>query len=401
MEQKRWHAGLILAILALTYGLIFMERTAPGLVTPDLLRQFHISPSTLSLMTLGQYLVYALLQIPVALGARRFRPEYLLALGAIADGGGTLIFSLSHSFAMVVFSRVVVGIGDAFIWLNIVAVLARWFSFGVFGRVLGITGMSGNLGALVATIPLAVWVEASGWRAPFFVMGLVLMGLAIVNWGIFTRLSPVHPDLRAAPEAVPWKPVFRRRRSLAAVCLAHFGLMGPFLGFVSLLAVPYLRQHYHLSEVAASTFLAFGLLGSLGGGPIGGWLTDTFGVRKPYAAISLLNVAVWAILAFGPVRLSVPFLAFLFAMLGFANGASVLTFAMVRERFSGDEVGLASGIANMSGFFGAVLVPLVMGWALAHGASRWQLAVPLPFAAAAAVGCLLLVFSGETANSSR
>ncbi|NMP20887.1 MFS transporter [Sulfobacillus harzensis] len=389
MESRRWQAILILLVLALTYGLIFMERTAPGLVTPELMRQFHLTPGILSLMTIGQYLVYAVLQIPVALGARRFRAEHLLVVGTVFDGMGTVMFGLSHSFSMVVVSRVLVGLGDALIWLNIVAVLARWFSFGIFGRVLGITGMSGNVGALVATIPLAVWVEASGWRAPFAVMGWTLIALAAASFVIFWRLRPMHPEVRVPQERAPWDQVFRQRRELWAVALGHFGLMGPFLGFVSLYAVPYLRTNYGLNEVAASTFLAFGLAGALLGGPPAGMLADKWGVRRPYAAVTVLNALVWVVLAV--FRLPLSLMAVLFILLGAANGAAVLTFATVRERFPNPAQGLASGIANTAGFLGAVLVPAGMGLALSlHASPRVELMVAVPFALSASlVGVLL------------
>lgn len=391
MERSRTHALVILSTVAAIYGLIFMERTAPGLVTPELLVLFHISPAVLSLMTMGQYMVYAALQIPVAVGGARFRPERLLVIGAVADGLGTVMFAESHSFAMIIASRVVVGVGDALIWLNIVSVLARWFSYGVFGRVLGITAMAGNIGAIIATVPLALWIDASGWRLPFGVMGGALIVLAVAAALIFGRLTPAHPDLGVKRPDVPWARVFLSGRQIISVCLAHFGLMGPFLGFVSLLAVPYLRQNYHFSEVSAGTFLAFGLLGSLVGGPMGGFLADRFGVARPYRAISMLNLAAWTTIVIWPMDLSPILLALVFAVLGMANGASVLTFAAVRERYAVPSVGLASGVANTAGFLSAVLVPFLMGLALSlHQSSRVELAVVIPFAVIGIMGTAAL-----------
>ena len=52
---------------------------------------------------------------------------------------------------------------------------------------------------------------------------------------------------------------------------------------------------------------------------------------------------------------------FLFIAIGFGNGASSLTFAIVRESFSVKEVGVVTGFANMGGFTSAVLLPIIFG----------------------------------------
>ncbi len=378
-----------------------MERTAPGLVTGQLLTTFHITVTTLSWMTMGQYLIYALLQIPVALGARRFRPERLLVIGTLADGFGTLLFGSSHSFGLIIVSRVMVGLGDALIWLNIVAVLGRWFSFGVFGRVLGLTAMAGNLGALIATVPLAVWIDRAGWRLPFIVMGAVLITLAMVSFMIFTKLSPAQ-ELVVSDRPVPWGDVFGRTRQIASIAVTHFGIMGPFLGFISIFAVPYLRQTYHYSEVSAGAFLALGLVGSLAGGPIAGLLSDFYGVRRPYRVIAVANVLAWGLLITWPHGLTPWLLGLVFVILGFATGSSVLTFAAARQLFSPEGTGLASGTANTAGFLSAVLVPGAMGVIIAshHGARMEMLAV-LPFALCGLLGTLMLDSVREPRRSAR
>lgn len=48
-------------------------------------------------------------------------------------------------------------------------------------------------------------------------------------------------------------------------------------------------------------------------------------------------------------------------IIGFGNGASSLTFAVVRESFPIQQVGVVSGFANMGGFLSAVLLPSVFG----------------------------------------
>jgi len=367
-ESPRALFGVFLTV-ALIYGLIFMERTAPGLVTPELLHLYRVSPAVLSLMTLAQYFVYATLQVPVTWVGQRWPAEALLVAGAVLDGVGTVLFGLSHTFFTVVLSRGVVGLGDALIWLNIVQVLARRFSPGIFGRIIGLVAMTGNIGAIFGTFPLAVWIQGSGWRTPFLAMGGFLIAMAAVSWGVFFRWAPAPGATARVRRGLPWQALWQKRRRLWGPVLGHWGMMGPFLGFVSLLAVPYLETVHHVGRVTASLYMAAGLLGSLLGGPLGGFLADRFGVVWPYRFVAVENAVAWMIWAWGSAWFPHWALLTLFGLTGLANGASVLTFAVTRHFFPLEEQGLAAGLANTAGFLAAVLVPLGMGLWISRGGS--------------------------------
>ena len=59
-------------------------------------------------------------------------------------------------------------------------------------------------------------------------------------------------------------------------------------------------------------------------------------------------------------------LIILFFIIGYGNGASALTFAIVRQSFDIKEVGVVSGFANTGGFLSAVLLPSIFGKVLDH-----------------------------------
>ena len=81
---------------------------------------------------------------------------------------GTLVYSLGSNEVVFLFARLLVGIGDAAIWVNLVLILSQWFKVREFIGLLGIAGMAGSLGFLLATVPFSAWITVSGWRAPFF-----------------------------------------------------------------------------------------------------------------------------------------------------------------------------------------------------------------------------------------
>lgn len=404
-------SGPIVLLLAVIFGLIFMQRTGPGLVGPTLIRTFHVTPVVLSAMTVVQYLAYAVLQIPVGYWGQRYGPERFIVLGTVLDGVGTLVFGGAPSFAWIVVARFLVGIGDGFIWLNLVMVLARRVPPATYGRALGLVQMGGTTGALMASIPLAGWIEAAGWRLPFVVMGVVL-----VAFGVLSRRwlgVPAGGRFAAAPEGPPIGRHVRTALGYGARTLAPmatgFGFMGSFMGFSSLMLVPYLEGAYGLSRVGSSALEAAALVGMFFAAPLVGAVSDRVGRKGPLVALGLVNVLVWALMATRPTGLPGPVLVAVFAAMGCsAGGILVLMFASLREVQAPEDIGVASGLANAANFVAAGVVPLAMGAVL----TRWgalpvdprfglMLLPPLIAALVGLVGALRMPVGGQQPAAAR
>ena len=71
--------------------------------------------------------VYTGLQIPMGILADRFGPNLFLIIGATLTGIGTILYSLGTHEFILFFSRILTGVGDATIWVNMVLILAKWF----------------------------------------------------------------------------------------------------------------------------------------------------------------------------------------------------------------------------------------------------------------------------------
>ena len=164
-SRFRW---VVFASVLVTYLLMASQRTAPGLITDQVMREFHVTASTIGLLTSIQFFVYTGLQIPMGILADRYGPNFFLIVGAILTGLGTIIYSLgTHEFVLF-FARILTGIGDATIWVNMVLILGQWFKVKEFVRLIGFAGMAGSLGFLLATVPFTAWIGLLGWRAAFF-----------------------------------------------------------------------------------------------------------------------------------------------------------------------------------------------------------------------------------------
>ena len=108
-KQNSKYRWVVFAAVMLTYLLMASQRTAPGLITDQVMRDFKVTASTIGLLTSIQFLVYTGLQIPMGLLADRFGPNYLLVIGATLTGIGTVIYSLGTNEFALFFARMLIG----------------------------------------------------------------------------------------------------------------------------------------------------------------------------------------------------------------------------------------------------------------------------------------------------
>jgi MFS family permease len=367
--SRNW---LIATLVSLSYLLAFMQRTGPGVIANRLQTEFHVSSAVLGTMTSIQYLLYMLLQIPVGLFGDRFGPEKLLVTGVFLDGAGTLVFAHSHSFMFLLAGRAIVGIGDALIYVNIVLILGKRFVPQVFGSLLGIVGTAGNVGALLTTLPFAAWTEIEGWRVPFTILGSIIVVVAMIDF-VSLGAKP-NPEVEPSTHIRLKKAKMPTRKALAltirdkvswATFACHFGACGTYIGFVSLWAVPYFLNVYHVSQTGSTVFTLIAFIGGVLGGPIAGAVSDKMkSRRKPYIVLQAAATLAWATI---PAWLGAPpvWISYLMMFIvGFVSGGCLLTFAVIRDQVPIERAGVVSGFANTGGFLSAVLLPVLFGGVL-------------------------------------
>lgn len=374
-QNSRFRWGVFVSVL-LTYLLMSSQRTAPGLITEQVMKDFHVTATTIGLLTSMQFFVYTSLQIPMGILADRFGPNFFLIIGAIVTGLGTIIYSLgTHEFVLF-FARILTGIGDATIWVNLVLILSQWFKVKEFVRLIGIAGMTGSLGFLLATVPFSAWIDLLGWRAAFFSAGVALCLTGILLYIVLVKKPrqlfhnesvTVKDEIQRQDISMLLKKRIVSNRQAWALFFCHFGVVGGYVGFISSWAVPYGMTMYGMTRLDASQLIMVGLIGALIGAPLTSWIASRLEtIKRPYVIVHFIILTSWS--AFLLFKGNPPFfmLVMLFFIIGFGFGASALTFAVVRQSFPIWESGLVSGFANTGGFLSAVLLPGLFGKVLDH-----------------------------------
>lgn len=402
-SRYRW---VVFTSVLFAYFLIVSQRTAPGLITDQLMKDFKISASTIGLLTSIQFLAYAGLQIPIGILSDRFGPNLFLIGGAVLNGLGTFLYSLAPNEGVLFIARLLVGMGDATIWVNLVLILGRWFKVKEFVGLLGLAGMSGSLGFLMATVPFSAWIALSGWRPPFFTVGILLMITGFMLYFILVKRPKqlgIHSTKKKSAvierekTIVILRRIFSHRQAWAAF-LCHFGVVGTYVGFIGSWAVPYGMHVYSMSRSAASQLIMIGLFGAIVGAPLTSWISSRIeSIKRPYVIVQLMVLLSWAVFLMFSGKPPFFLLIILFLMIGYGNGASSLTFAIVRKSFPMKEVGVVSGVANTGGFLSAVLLPTIFGKVLDHfhaaGSSvgyHYGFFIPVIFSSLGVLGVMMI-----------
>ncbi|WP_243787790.1 MFS transporter [Saccharopolyspora gloriosae] len=376
-------AWLVWGVGAACYFVALFHRASLGVAAPDALVRFSAGPGVLALFSALQLGVYLVLQVPSGLLADRLGPRRVITGGVVALAVGSAVFAVSGSILGGVTGRVLIGIGDAFMFTNVLRVAAQWFPAERYGRVAALTGLVGGLGQVLSTVPLTSALHGLGWMPTFLGAAALTAVLAVVAAGVI-RDQPAGRVAEAAEGAA--ERIGRTLRLVVAqrgtkhAFWVHFVLLSQFLAITTLWGAPWLTGAQGVAGGTAGALLLVSAVGFILGSLVASqWIAGRPRRRERYTlAMSVLVVVAWSLIVAWPGVLSAPVLVIVLGVLGFGGGAAMLAFDGAREANAVHRSGAASGVVNMGGFLAAVLIQVFVGAVLevvselpAVAAYRW------------------------------
>lgn len=370
-------AWLTWGLLASLYFVGFFQRVAPAVMVDELMRDFQIAATLLGNLSAVYFYAYAAMQIPSGLLADAIGPRRVGAAAALVAALGTLLFAQAESLWLAYLGRGLIGASVAVAFVACMKLAGHWFAANRFATVTGVALLIGNLGGILAGMPLAAAVAGAGWRSAMLVSAGVTLLLALAVW-LWVRDDPSERGYasHAHPEAL--NNAMSPGRALKSVIgerdtwLLFFAgglIAAPVLTFAGLWGVPYLVQVHGMGRGQAASFTTAMLLGFAVGGPLLGALSDRLGRRKlPYLAAAIASALLWALFLLLP-ELSAAARYLLFAAIGFTAGGLIIGFAFAREANHPGAGGTVGGVVNMSVVGFAAIQQSLLGWILDR---HWQ-----------------------------
>jgi MFS family permease len=371
-RARRRSGWLVWGFAAGLYFVAVFHRMVLGVAALEAERRYHVGAGALSAFTAVQLGVYLAMQVPVGLAADRIGPRRSLAAGMTAIAVGEAVFALSGTLGAGLAGRALIGLGDAFIFVNVLRVAHTWFPPSRAALLTALTSLLGALGQLLTTVPAHLALDGLGWTATFAGAAAVTALLAAGALGV-VRDAPAAPaEPREAPGhdrvLATLRAAWRQRRTRLGFW-AHFGLMTPFVTMTALWGYPWLVEAQGLSHATAASWLAFAVVALAIAAPFVGRL----GGRGPYMQVrmalvtgTLLVVAWAAVLGWPDARPPHALILAALAISGVGSAVSVVAFMLARAGNPEHVAGSATGLVNCGGFLAGSVAILAAGVLLGH-----------------------------------
>lgn len=363
-SKKSW---LVFAVAVTAYISAVAQRTSFGVAGLEATERFGASASILATFSVVQLLVYSSGQVPVGLLLDKVGPRVMITGGTVLMTIGQAFLAYAENVPQGLVGRVLVGAGDAMVFVSVLRLLPMWFSSSRIPMLTQITGTVGQLGQLISLIPFHAVLVRIGWT-PAFTMLSALAFVTLVLAITFIRNG--YPGPTNSDE----KQLKTKQRLIAAWrqpgtrlgFWTHFSTAFMVNVFLLTWGFPFLVEGHGVPGAIASGLMSIFVIVAIVIGPILGALTARYPAQRSKIALSIVVTMslMWVVVLLWPGPAPLWLLIILMAAIAAGGPASAISFDFARTFNPPNLMGTATGLVNVGGFFGAFVCMYIVGLVL-------------------------------------
>jgi MFS transporter, ACS family, hexuronate transporter len=366
------------ALLSITFGIVFFDRNALGFLMPFVQPELGLSKTQVGLLSSALSLTWAFAAFHVGLLADRTgRHKTILVLSTLMFSACSFLSGIASSFAALLGARLLMGLAEGGIMPISQALIAAEVRPQYRGLAMGVTQNFGSnlLGSFAAPVLLTAFAQDYGWRRAFFLAGVpgLVAALLIARWVRNPRIEQTASEA-GSPAAAKSRDAALADRNVTLCWLIAVLLVSYLVVCWSFMPL-YLTQVRHLDPQTGGW-----LMGTLGiSATVGAFLVSGLSDRVGRRPLVILMPVVGTLLPLGAMFFhgSLWLLAAIFFVGWGLNGVCPLVMATIPSE-SVDPHYRAAAIGRCMGrpeFLGGVLSPFLAGYAADHTGAG--LAAPL------------------------
>jgi len=187
MKYRHRVLGLLILLFAITY----IDRVAISVAGPRMQEELGIDPVGWGWVTAMFTLSYCIFEVPTGTLGDRIGPRRVLTRVVLWWSAFTSLTGLVSSYRLLLLTRFCFGAGEAGAFPNASIVASRWFPKTQRASISGVMLMASQIGGGVAPLLVVPIQIRYGWRASFYVFGIVGAVWAVA-WYWWFRDSPAE-----------------------------------------------------------------------------------------------------------------------------------------------------------------------------------------------------------------
>ncbi|MBG6238164.1 MFS family permease [Mycetocola sp. CAN_C7] len=362
-SAKSW---LVFWVGVFAYITAVMQRSTLGVAGVSAVERFDASASAFSSLAVLQLVVYAALQVPVGVLIDRLGPRVLIAAGLSFLVVGQVVLAFAPTISVAVIGRVLVGAGDAAIFVSVMRLVTSWFSGPVVPQLSQWMGNLGQAGQILSAIPFAWLLHSAGWT-PAFLAAASLVALGLVLALAVIRDSPAGSTeahrASSLREALTQLAASFRRPGTQLGFWAHYVTQSSGTVFSLLWGYPFMVYGLGLSEPLAASMLLVVVASGVLIGPLLGLLCARYPYRRSNLVLGIVLAigTAWTALLLWPGSPPFWLLVVLLVVLGAGGPGSLIGFDFARTFNPVRVLGSANGVVNVGGFMASFIMMFFIG----------------------------------------
>jgi MFS transporter, ACS family, hexuronate transporter len=378
LSQRRWW---IVGLLLLATILNYLDRQSLSILATTIQKVFGMSDYAYAHVVSAFLFAYTAAYAFSGPFCDRFGVRASMAFLMIWWSAAELLPPFVHTPLALGASRLLLGIGEAGVWLVAPKAVGQFFPVEERGTAIGICTSGATLGAAIAPPLIALLATRFGWQSVFVVTGVAGL-LWVVPWLLLVRDVPSAPEIKKAPSVASILGLVKMR-NLWLLLLARL-LTDPVWYFYLFWYPKFLTEARHLSltrigHTAWVVYFAADI-----GAIFGGWISGALMRRGmlPLRARRVVMTVAACLFPLSPLIALVPSVSLssaLAATIAFAHLAWLITLtAIAVDLFPPEGFGTAFGLiaagSGIGGLLSAEIIPHIL-----HASGYFPLFIAMGF----------------------
>jgi len=370
----------VVGMLSLLAIITYLDRICIAVAGPQMQDSLGISPQAWGWVTSAFFFSYAGFEIPTGALGDRIGPRRVLTRIVLWWSAFTSLTGVVSSYPLLLLTRFCFGAGEAGAYPNASIVIGRWIPQRKRASVWGIIWMTSQIGAALAPLLVVPIQLLYGWRASFYLFGILGVVWSVV-WYVWFRDSPremtgitaaereeIGEDPQARHGGIPLAQALRSGMfwRVAAVGASYVYVIGFFQSWLQTYLVK--GRGFTAAALVLSTLpYLVGACANLIGGIVSDRLVGKFGLITGRRIVGVSGLGVAAIFMAATIAATSGLWSLVFLSLAYAG---ILfqqpTLCATSVDIGKGHVGAVFGFMNTASNIAAALSSVVFGYLVAY-----------------------------------